>query len=1239
MQPGRPTPDGSAAPGVDDGPPMASTITLTLSAGQPMLMAVNLAMPLNRTIEATPRMQRLKAITYDRRPSAMLDAWKPKPKDDKKPELPLGAPTPPKKTPEEEKLDKEIETLQRVVSLGEWAAVKEYLNRLTEVEAVAAFGQILRSLSVPPIDPIMQMRMAAGIPVPPQVQEKNVFRTEDVIGLAMLSPRGLTKEHVASLGQVLRQALDSGVVIEHVVERLKEETKKPAHLAILTQRQAAHMLASAGQMASLGDFLPTPEKAFKEKDLEALNLLARHYLDKHANDKKSQYLERAWEATLHILALEGDRGEKEQALRRAVDLAPKIKEELGQAWLDESFTKFPERGMDILATLGSMVARSLQANAQDADTRLKGLQLQKTAVDAMTKVAPAKLDEWQKALSLLAANWLKEADYSRQHDRSTGYGNQMRRDYYGNFYFFNPDDDYINQQQMMMRQQGMPQAIRTPEVLRCAPNDQWLKRTDPGLRPRIAIVLAQLYLKIADEQKAFPYIESLATTHPDQAKALVKEFLTVWTKNHDPNANRNMNRFSWIYFYGFESRAEGIPLTRSKQERNLIDLGQWVIRIRNLKLGDINEDMLARAFTACHSSAEVYKTEAIERVFGAMEKLQPKTLASLAQTMRGNLASIWKDPGEQERKKTKRKQRDIEVEIRRGYDVALATVDNGLGKHKGHWALIGAKAALIHDRITFEQELAKSSDFSETRRKAFQLFQQASDQYRSDLLARKINEDEESTQIYEQWFHASLGAVDLGMVTERHSPDGKQPAAIRQAILALPGDAAKRHMDKFSSNLFTRMSSAKPQVKFNYLRAGFQIVDADHKLAVEARKVYDYYKDLALEIKLDAMVDGPSSLVAGQPFGVFVNLRHTRDIERESGGFGKYLQNQNSMYFSYNYGRPAADYRDRFETATREAFKEHFEVVSVTFQSENVNSRAHKDFGWRITPYAYVLLKPRGPHVDRVPPLRLDLDFLDTSGYVVLPVESPSLAIDCKATKAETRPLRKLKITQTLDERQADKGKLLLEIKAIGVGLVGPLDDLLTVEPKDFDIKKIDDNGANVSKFDEEGKDIAVLSERNWTITLHAKEGLAQLPTKFSFGSAKVPVEEMTYQRYDDADVLTVSQDISLEQRYGKTERAWKVWAIAGGVGLGGVAVAMVALWIARLRKRPTGPTVPETLTPFATIELLQRARGSKKLSEKDRVEIDREMADLEAQFFATEHNGHSVNLRTIAERWIGRME
>ena len=139
------------------------------------------------------------------------------------------------------------------------------------------------------------------------------------------------------------------------------------------------------------------------------------------------------------------------------------------------------------------------------------------------------------------------------------------------------------------------------------------------------------------------------------------------------------------------------------------------------------------------------------------------------------------------------------------------------------------------------------------------------------------------------------------------------------------------------------------------------------------------------------MVDGSDVVGHEKPFGVFVNLRHTREIERESGGFGRYLQNQNnSGYYYYNFGRPLENYRDKFQEIVKQALQEQFEVISVTFQDEKVNSRATSDYGWRVTPYAYLLLKARGPKVDKIAPLRLDLDFMDTSGYVILPVESPA---------------------------------------------------------------------------------------------------------------------------------------------------------------------------------------------------------------------------------------------------------
>src|SRR5262249_11193991 len=162
-------------------------------------------------------------------------------------------------------------------------------------------------------------------------------------------------------------------------------------------------------------------------------------------------------------------------------------------------------------------------------------------------------------------------------------------------------------------------------------------------------------------------------------------------------------------------------------------------------------------------------------------------------------------------------------------------------------------------------------------------------------------------------------------------------------------------------------------------------------------------------------------------------------------------QNSNTSY-SYNYGRPTVDYRDKFQAAATEALKEHFEVLSVTFETEKVQSKAVQEYGWRVTPYAYLLLKPRGPQVDKIPPVRIGLDFLDTSGYVIIPIASPAVPIDAAHAQGQLRPIRKLQITQTLDERQADQRKLVLEVKAAGLGLLGELDQLLALNPEGFEV-------------------------------------------------------------------------------------------------------------------------------------------------------------------------------------------
>jgi hypothetical protein len=1184
------------------------------------------------------RLARLMQLPFDRRPSTILRAWSHRPQAQAK------APKRPARVP----LAVELETFQKHVTLGRWPAVKAYLAGLPPAEGKAAYRQLLRSLQGMQATPrSLQGRMVMGPngPVPMRQPELNAFTTEDVIGLAAAAPGGLDQELTAGLGVILRRALDGHTVAPDVVARFKTEVAKGAGQAALTARQAAQVLMGAGEPVAAGTFLPGLEQASAAKDSEGLNLLARHFLGVHARAKKVLFLERAWSATQAVLALgTGKVQENEEALRKAVELAPRIKEELGQAWLDQSFTSHPERGMDILATIGALASRGMDANPFKRDERLKVMQLQKTAVEALLKAAPRRAGQWHDTLTLLAGAWMREAEYTKQMDSSAAEGQRIVRRGGRVYYRWYGDPD------QMFRQQNLPLPIHTGDLLRTRPEKGWLANLDPGPRAKLSALLAHLFLKAGDEKQAFPFIEEVAATDREAARVLVNEFLSVWTTSHDPNASRQDDN---LLMYGWSSSSggmgEGIPLTRSKQGRNLVDLAGWVARMRRLPLERLDEDLLVEAFTKCHSRAEVYRLEAIEQVFGPLARIKPRTLATLIQSTRANLAGLWRLPAEQQKQKTNRKQKDIEREVLRGYALAGTVVSDALKQFPDDWSLNLARAALLHDETNYRQEVARSSDYSKKRAEAIANFQRAAALYADQV--KKLSEDEETIAVYQQWFYASLGACDLSQVDNEKLPDPRQAPLIRKALRALPGEAARRHLNKMADSLAVNLSAVRPPARHRYLKQGFAIV-GDNKHAAAAKKIFDYYKDLVTEIKLDAVIDGSDKVGHKQPFGLFVNIRHTREIERESGGFGRYLQNQNSGQIQnpalLYLGRPTADYRDRFQAAATEALKEHFEVLSITFQTDKVHSRALREYGWRVTPYAYLLLKARGAQVDKIPPLHLDLDFQDTTadysdvrraaGYVILPIESPAVPIDATSARGEPRPVRQLQITQVLDERQADRGKLGLEIKATGVGLVGTLEDTLALAPEGFEVVRAHDQGVSVAKFDEEGQAIAVVSERTWLVDLRARPDRASAPRTFRFATPRVAAAEMTYQRYQDADLAPAQPEVTLEHEYQGRGTAWP-WTV-GATAVGLLAIALIVL--VRVRRRRPGGTagmpLPETLTPFTVTVLLRRIQQAGNLSPADREGLDGAIDELERRFFAGVNGGGEINLRTLAEEWVRRV-
>ncbi len=210
------------------------------------------------------------------------------------------------------------------------------------------------------------------------------------------------------------------------------------------------------------------------------------------------------------------------------------------------------------------------------------------------------------------------------------------------------------------------------------------------------------------------------------------------------------------------------------------------------------------------------------------------------------------------------------------------------------------------------------------------------------------------------------------------------------------------------------------------------------------------------------------------------------------------------------------------------------EVLSLTFHESKIVSRSDPVLGWRVTPYAYFLLKCRGPEVDSIPPLSIDLDFLDTSGYVVLPISTSALPIDA-SKPSQARPVRDLKVALTLDERTAEEeDSLHLDVKASGHGLIPPLEVLLDLPPAGFTIADTEDRELLIEELDAETDDGAPLSTHEWRVKL-VPEG-DRAPKEFTFPSVQVETageEGLTLQRYEDVDLVSVPATVTLGARMG----------------------------------------------------------------------------------------------------------
>jgi hypothetical protein len=689
---------------------------------------------------------------------------------------------------------------------------------------------------------------------------------------------------------------------------------------------------------------------------------------------------------------------------------------------------------------------------------------------------------------------------------------------------------------------------------------------------------------------------------------------------------------------------DGIPLTRLRQNQNVASFRDLLAALRKLSPEPINPKLVIQGFMSIHSGAEVYRLEDIEAIFGPPSQMNREELMQLITGMRTKLAQQWQDPRVQQASGTNRTEDESKDEVSRGYRTAISLVQRGLDPQTPDWQQFIVRGQLFFDASEFEfARNIKLSEYVSLRDEAFASYRKGAADYAAKIptMAR----GQWRLEPYQMWFFVMLGASDLSQLTRAAARSDPGLTQIGEAMRALPGDAAEGHLEKFGEMLASLLSQVPGNMRQRFLSAGLQVLGQDHPSARPALESLKNYEELLDEVQLRATVDGPTRVGFGESFGLILSLEHTRQLARESGGFSKYLQNASDR--SQSPFRPAlaanapSEYRSNFAKNIHAALDETFEVSSITFHDADVRTIDVAREGWQETPLAYVLLRAKEAAVDRIPSIQIDMDFSDQSGQVVLPVRSQVVSIDAKDKTVAPPPCAELEFTFTMDEREWDKGSVVVEVNARGQGIIASHPALFDYEQPGFDVEVLD-NGLSLTQFISDGKTRHAQADRNWQFTYKRKKDFSGNATlHFPKLKSGITVAKMEYKHYQDADLVELPADkaaagIALTSPVGRGLQTV-------GILLALLAAAGVVVWIARAKSRRVAVTegtlqLPGHITPFSVVAFLRRIQSDfgAKLDAQARASLKNEIENIETAFFRSDTaTDKAPDLEAVARKWL----
>ena len=970
---------------------------------------------------------------------------------------------------------------------GDWNQVREELAQMPPDFARKIYDKMLADLTE---------------------RQKPNMQVEDVFGLADAVPGEFTGDNLHKLGQMLSVAVPAGETF-WLVDRLQKGTRTLGGSDPARRLLTARVLIAGGFKDLARTYLPPTEQLQQVPDEGLRNeLLAFVATQTERESAQREQVQRIWDENIQAVVEPVTAKSRAWEKTKSTQAIAKVITQVPLTTLAPVFTDLVKNNPDGAVRLLSALALKVQAERNgDVAMRTQNAATEASIANLLGGLVRPGEQPWAQILEMMADHWVAEAETT-------------------------------------FTQSALPNPqkfVLAEDLMQSAPTGPWAAALPASARDRVDVAMSRLILSGANFDQAAERIVEIGKRNPGAGAALAEDFLTVWARTHNPQIPEPLRKK-----FGLPDDAR-IPVTPIMMEKNIESLARMMQLFRNAGLAPQDYSKVVAAFDLAYSSAETYRTSHIEKVFGPMEKMDEPLFFLIVSRMSSNLGDRWRKMDVQNAGLTRRDETQTLELVRQGYATALKLIDTWLAGHSDSSRALTLAGTLLTDWGDFEyfQELTatdpqkRMTGYKEKNLMAQDYFNRGAEAYGKQV--PKLAPADYSVDAYLGWFNALLGIGSNGQVNLSKAMNRAALTRIRGHLTALPPKAAKAHISMFAKIVNDRMADEKDplheDLKYRYLASAL-IITKDDPFTLGAEKKVAYLDELLSEVRLQTRVDGPNTVGRDQDFGIIVSIIHTEAMGR-AAKFGQYLTNDaNAGLTKPKKSSPlvkkmnaAQGPRDELELSITDALSPFFDIKSITFATPDVKPRPTEKAGWEETILAYLQVRAKDASVDKIPPIQMELKFIDLGGPVTIPAESAETVIQVATDNVPPRPASQIEITETLDDRQLNlNGGLTLEVKAAATGFVPDLDQLLdhSAANKAIAVKNINPHeGLQVTELNTWGDQVAARSERLWTITLDGDAVRASdSPLEYRFPPAKVKDASVVYQSYTDMNLAKLAEPV-----------------------------------------------------------------------------------------------------------------